>query len=163
MPPFCSYSPPPSNTFLYYTSLCLSKMLSTFQNPPWRYHHIPLFLCKITELYKCCRKDWMLVKKNDSSGWKTFQNVAENWKINGKMQGGFQREGTYLYPWLNHVNIWQRPIQYCKAIIFQLKCEKKKVIIIKKVEIPLKVTFNCFINTTHFLFILLNLFPTPTT
>lgn len=41
----------------YYISLCLSKILSTFQNPPSRYHQIPLFLCKTTELYKCCRKD----------------------------------------------------------------------------------------------------------
>ena len=33
----------------------------------------------------------------------------------------FKREGTYVYLWLIHVAIWQKPTQYCKAIILQLK------------------------------------------
>ena len=32
-----------------------------------------------------------------------------------------KREGTYIHLWLIHVNIWQKPTQYCKAIILQLK------------------------------------------
>ena len=28
--------------------------------------------------------------------------------------------------WLIHVNIWQKPTQHCKAIIFQLKINKSK-------------------------------------
>ena len=36
----------------------------------------------------------------------------------------FRREGTYVYLWLIHVDIWQKPAQYCKAIIFQLKINK---------------------------------------
>ena len=36
----------------------------------------------------------------------------------GKEVGGrFKREGTHVYLWLIHVEIWQEPIQYCKAII----------------------------------------------
>ena len=31
------------------------------------------------------------------------------------------REGTWVYLWLIHVDVWQKPIQYCKAIILQLK------------------------------------------
>ena len=31
------------------------------------------------------------------------------------------REGMYIYLWLNHVVVWQKPIQHCKAIILQLK------------------------------------------
>ena len=31
------------------------------------------------------------------------------------------REGTYIYLGLIHVDTWQKPTQYCKAIIFQLK------------------------------------------
>ena len=27
------------------------------------------------------------------------------------------REETYVYLWLIHVNVWQKPAQYCKAII----------------------------------------------
>ena len=35
--------------------------------------------------------------------------------------GRFKREGTYVHLWLIHVDVWQKPIQYCKAIILQLK------------------------------------------
>ena len=30
-------------------------------------------------------------------------------------------EGTYVYLWLIHVDVWQKPTQFCKAIILQLK------------------------------------------
>ena len=43
----------------------------------------------------------------------------------GKELGGrFKREGTYVYPWLIHVDVWQKPTQYFKAIILQLKINK---------------------------------------
>ena len=35
----------------------------------------------------------------------------------------FKREGTYVFLWLIHVDVWQRPVQYCKAVILQLKME----------------------------------------
>ena len=35
-----------------------------------------------------------------------------------------KREGTYAYPWLTLVGVWQKPTQYYKAIIFQLKVNK---------------------------------------
>ena len=37
------------------------------------------------------------------------------------MGGRFKREGMYVYLWLIHVDVWQKPTQYCKAIILQLK------------------------------------------
>ena len=42
-----------------------------------------------------------------------------------EMGGRFKREGAYVYLWLIHVDIWQKPIQCCKAIILQLKISKK--------------------------------------
>ena len=42
-----------------------------------------------------------------------------------EMGGEFSREGTYVYLWLIHVDIRQGSTQYCNAIIFQLKKEKK--------------------------------------
>ena len=36
----------------------------------------------------------------------------------------FQKEGTYVYLWLIHVDVWQKLSQHCKAIIFQLKLNK---------------------------------------
>ena len=35
------------------------------------------------------------------------------------------REGMYVYLWLILV-VWQKPTQYCKAIILQLKIKKNR-------------------------------------
>ena len=42
------------------------------------------------------------------------------WEVRGR----FKREGTYIYLWLIHVDVWQRPTQYCKAMILLLKINK---------------------------------------
>ena len=42
-----------------------------------------------------------------------------------EMGGRFKREGTYVYLWLIHVDVWKKPTKFCKAIILQLR-EKKK-------------------------------------
>ena len=35
--------------------------------------------------------------------------------------------GADVHPWLIHVNVWQKPLQYCKVISLQLnKLIKKK-------------------------------------
>ena len=35
--------------------------------------------------------------------------------------------GTHVSPWLIHVNVWQKPLQYCKVISLQLiKINEKK-------------------------------------
>ena len=39
---------------------------------------------------------------------------------------GVQDGGTPIHPWLIHVNVWQKPLQYCKVINLQLKLKKKK-------------------------------------
>ena len=39
-------------------------------------------------------------------------------------EGRIKRKGTYVYLWLIHVHIWQKPTQNCKAIILQLKINK---------------------------------------
>jgi len=47
----------------------------------------------------------------------TIQRAGMGWEV----RGSFKREGTYIYLWLIPVDIWQKPTQYCKAIIRQLK------------------------------------------
>ena len=42
------------------------------------------------------------------------------WEVGGR----FKRERTYVYLWLIHVDGWQKPAQYRKAIILQLKIDK---------------------------------------
>ena len=37
------------------------------------------------------------------------------------MGGRFKREATYVYLWLIHADVWQKPTKFCKAIILQLK------------------------------------------
>jgi len=35
-----------------------------------------------------------------------------------------KREKTYIFLWLIHVDVWQKPTQYCKANILQIKLHK---------------------------------------
>ena len=37
----------------------------------------------------------------------------------GRWERGSGR-GTHVNPWLIHVNVWQKPLQYCKVISLQL-------------------------------------------
>ena len=58
--------------------------------------------------------------------------VRQHRGVNGEGdKRGFRREGRHVYLWLIHVAVWQKPIQYCKAIILQ---SKKKGGFFKKIE-----------------------------
>ena len=65
-----------------------------------------------------------------------------------------KREGTGMYLWLIHVDVWQKPTQYCKAIILQLKINKLKKFF-KEILICLcggvVVLPNCSEKVRHFL------------
>ena len=37
----------------------------------------------------------------------------------GRWEGG-SRWGTHVNPWLIYVNVWQKPLQYCKVVSLQL-------------------------------------------
>ena len=51
-----------------------------------------------------------LVHWDDPEGW------------DGKRGGeGGSGWGTHVHPWLIHVNVWQKTLQYCKVISLQLK------------------------------------------
>ena len=41
----------------------------------------------------------------------------DGWEVGGRFKGDW----TYVYLWLIHVDVWQKPTQYCKTIILQLK------------------------------------------
>ena len=50
----------------------------------------------------------------------------------GRWEGG-SGWGTIVNPRLIHVNVWQKPLQYCKVISLQLtKINEKKKVDIKK-------------------------------
>ena len=42
------------------------------------------------------------------------------WEVGGR----FKREGTYIYLWLIHVEVWQKPTQYCNYPTLKNKKEK---------------------------------------
>ena len=43
------------------------------------------------------------------------------WKNPEGWDGGVQDGGTYVHPWLIHVDIWKKPPQYYKVISLQFK------------------------------------------
>ena len=68
----------------------------------------------------------------------------------GRWEGG-SGWGTHVTPWLIHVNVWQKPLQYCKVISIQLikingKKEKSVVICISVNMMCLCPTSGCFRN-----------------
>ena len=60
--------------------------------------------------------------------------------------GRFRREEPYVYLWLIYVDVWQKPTQFCKAVIFQLKNKFK----IKKITCGFELS--CLILCTLLLF-----------
>ena len=50
---------------------------------------------------------------------------SEGWDGEGGRRGN--RDGEHMNSWLIHVNVWQKPLQYCKVISLQLiKINEKK-------------------------------------
>ena len=48
--------------------------------------------------------------------------------------------GTHVNPWLIHVHVWQKPLQYCKVISLQLiKIKKNKKEKIKRNYPPIEI------------------------
>ena len=45
--------------------------------------------------------------------------------------------GTHVNPWLIHVNVWQKPLQYCKVIRLQLIKIKEEKSSVKKLSVPI--------------------------
>ena len=84
------------------------------------------------------------VKQTTSPGW-MHETSAQGWctgktqrdGMGGRWEGG-SGWGTHVNPWLIHVNVWQKPLQYCKVISLQLIKinEKKKKRILEWIAIP---------------------------
>ena len=49
-----------------------------------------------------------------------FWDNPEGWGGEGDGRG-FQDGETHTHPWLIHVDMWQKPPQYCKVINLQLR------------------------------------------
>ena len=56
-----------------------------------------------------------------------FPMVTKNSKMVRRVGGRSQREGTYMYSWLIHIVVQQKPTRHCEAIILQENNFMKKV------------------------------------
>ena len=67
--------------------------------------------------------------------------------LGGRWEGG-SGWGTHVNPWLIHVNVWQKPLQYCKVISLQLikinEKKKRDCRLISSLQGPCYFTFFCF-------------------
>ena len=79
------------------------------------------------------------MKQITSPGW-MHETSARTWCTGKTQRDGVGREagggsgwGTHVNPCLIHVNVWQKPLQYCKVISLQLiKINGKKIKLCKR-------------------------------
>ena len=71
--------------------------------------------CILSSVKQISSPGWM--HETSARGWCTGMTQGMGWR--GRWEGGF-RMGNTLNPWLIHVNVWQKPLQYCKVISLQL-------------------------------------------
>ena len=60
--------------------------------------------------------------RQNAQGWCTGMTLGDETGGRWERSSGW---GTHVHSWLIHVNVWQKPLQYCKVISFQLKKKKK--------------------------------------
>ena len=61
---------------------------------------------------------WERALRAGALGWPWGMGWGRKW------EGGSEWR-THVHLWLIHVNVWQKPLQYCKVISLQLKKKKK--------------------------------------
>ena len=83
-----------------------------------QYGNIYITICKTASQWK------FAVWRRELKSGALWQHRGLGW--DGRWDGDSRGRGTYVYLWLIHVDIRQKPTQYCKAIIFQLKINWRK-------------------------------------
>ena len=60
--------------------------------------------------------------KQGTQSWCTGTTLRDG--MRRELRGVVQDGGIHVHPWLIHVNVWQKPLQYCKVISLLLKLNK---------------------------------------
>ena len=77
--------------------------------------------CILSSVKPIASPGWM--HETRAPGWCTRMTQRDG--MGRKVEGG-SGWGTHVNPWLIHVNVWQKPLQYCKVITLQLIKKKKE-------------------------------------
>ena len=78
--------------------------------------------CILLNVKQIASPGWM--HETSARGWCTGMTQRDKM---GRKVGGGSGWRTYVNPWLIHVNVWQKTLQYCKVISLQLiKIKGKK-------------------------------------
>ena len=80
--------------------------------------------CILSRMKQITSPGWM--HETSAWGWCTGKTQRTGWR--GRLERG-SGGGTHVNPWLIHVDVWQKPLQYCKVIslqIIKINGKKKK-------------------------------------
>ena len=78
--------------------------------------------CILSSVKQIASPAW--IHETSAQGWCTGKTQRDE---RGREVGGGFRMGTHVNPWLIHVNVWPKPLKYCKVISLQLiKINEKK-------------------------------------
>ena len=64
-----------------------------------------------------CKLDSQWEFANDSRNSNLGSVTTQRGGMEREVGGRFKRKRTYIYLWLTHASAWQKPTQYCNAII----------------------------------------------
>ena len=79
-----------------------------------------------TYISTCKIANGNLLYDSGNSNWGSVTTQRGGLAWEGDSRWRFKREGTYVHLWLIHVDVWEKPTQYCKAVILLLKKDKLK-------------------------------------
>ena len=71
--------------------------------------HVYIIICEIDRQSRF--NAWDRVLKAGALGWPWGMGWGGRWEVGSGW-------GKHVHPWLTHVNVWQKPPQYCKVIQF---------------------------------------------
>ena len=79
-----------------------------------REHNQNMYIIKYETDLQSRLDAWDRVPRAGALGWPWGMGWGGRWE-------GGSGWGTHVHPWLIHVSVWQKSLQYCKVISFQLK------------------------------------------
>ena len=102
------------DTFSYIATQPLSSFPGASEIQVYRLFHEYVFICTFLHLF--LKSIWGKHESEEGALWNP-RGVGMEWEMGGR----FKREGIYAGLWRIHEDGWQKPAQYCKVIILQLK------------------------------------------